>query len=264
MFNVLGCEVNVIEKGSGPPIIFLHGNPDSSQMWGPVASSLATSYRCIVPDWPGFGRSTAAPNFDFTLDGLAAFLEALYLALGLQEPVHLVGHDFGGIFAAAWMAAHPDRVRSFTVSNAAFNTAYRWHCWARIWRTPLAGEVSMFTMNRLVFGLELRRGSRKLTREHIDSTYAAITPPVKEAVLKLYRAVRPSSFAGWEDRYQQAAQKTPVMVLWGEGDPYIPAAMAETFCARRVVRFPGAGHWLPAVEPERVAREIQTFVRSAA
>jgi pimeloyl-ACP methyl ester carboxylesterase len=174
--KLLGCEINVVDMGIGPPIIFLHGNPDSSQLWKPVASALKHSYRCIIPDLPGFGRSSATPNFNYTLAGLAGFVDALYSALDLQEPVHLVAHDFGGVAAAAWMAAHPGRVRSFTVCNAAFSTAYRWHYWARIWRTPFVGELSMLTMNRFGFGLELRRGSRNLTREHIDSAYAVVTP----------------------------------------------------------------------------------------
>jgi pimeloyl-ACP methyl ester carboxylesterase len=122
----------------------------------------------------------------------------------------------------------------------------------------------MLMMNRFGFGLELRRGSRNLTREHIDSTYAVVTPQMKQSVLKLYRAVRQASFAGWEERYLQAAKKIPVLVLWGEGDPYIPAEMAETFGARRIIKFPGAGHWLPAVETERITEEIQSFVQSAA
>ena len=186
------------------------------------------------------------------------------MELGLQEPVHLVGHDFGGIIAAAWMASHPERVRTFTVCNAAFSAAYQWHYWARIWRAPLVGELSMLTMNRLVFGLELRRGSRKLSHEQIDSTYALLTPSVKATVLKLYRAVSQPSFAGWEERYGHAAKKIPVLVLWGEDDPYIPSAFAETFGAQRVVKVPGAGHWLPAVEPTRVSEELLSFLCSAA
>lgn len=262
MISVLGCDINIIEKGRGQPILFLHGNPDSSLLWEPIADSLATSHRCLVPDMPGFGRSTSAPNFDFTLTGWVTFMEALYSAIGLEEPVHLVGHDFGGIFGAAWMASYPHRVRSFTVCNSAFSTSYRWHFWARIWRTPFVGELSMLTMNRLVFGLELRRGSRRLTREHIDATYALLAPPVRRTILKLYRTVRESAFDQWEARYRQAAEKSPVLVLWGEDDPYIPAGFAESFCARQVVRFPGAGHWLPVVEPARVSQELLSFVRS--
>jgi pimeloyl-ACP methyl ester carboxylesterase len=264
MLDVLGCEINAIEFGAGPPILFLHGNPDSSQMWKPIATSLADSYRCIVPDLPGFGRSTVALDFDYSLDGLAAFVDALYVRLGLEQAVHLVAHDFGGAFAAAWMATHPEHVRSFTACNTAFSASYRWHYWARIWRTPLLGELSMLAMNRPMFGLELRRGSRGLTREHVDATYALLKPSVKATVLRLYRAVRMASFEGWERRYLEAARRIPVMVLWGEGDPYIPGRFADALGARKVIRVAGAGHWLPVVEPARVSAELRSFVGRAA
>jgi pimeloyl-ACP methyl ester carboxylesterase len=264
MVDVLGCEINVIEHGAGPPILFLHGVPDSSQIWRPIALSLADSYRCIAPDLPGLGRSTVPLDFDYSLDGLAAFVEALYVRLGLEPAVHLVAHDFGGAFAAAWMATHPERVRSFTACNTAFSASYRWHYLARIWRTPLLGELSMLAMNRPLFGLEARRGSRGLTREHIDSTYALLKPSVKAAVLRLYRAVARTSLEDWERRYLEAAKHIPVMVLWGEGDPYIPARFADAFGARKVIRVEGAGHWLPVVEPARFSAELRSFVGSAA
>lgn len=263
MISVLGCDINVIDKGTGAPILFLHGNPDSSHLWESVASSLSASHRSIVPDLPGFGRSTSTLDFDYTLNGLTRFMEALYSGLGIREPVYLVGHDFGGTIGAAWMAAHPERVRSFTVSNSAFTTAYPWHFWARIWRMPLIGELSMLMTNRLFFGLELRRGSPKLTRDHIDATYALYTPSVQRTVLKLYRAVRPESFNGWEQKYLEAAKRIPVLVLWGEDDPYVPTSFAETFGAKRVVKFPSAGHWLPAVEPRLVLQELSSFVSTA-
>lgn len=264
MLNVLGCQIHLEEEGNGPPILLLHGSPDSSQMWAPVVKSLATSYRCIVPDLPGYGRSKAPSDFDYSLAGQVAFMDALHDALRTDGPVHVVAHDFGGIFGAAWMAASTSRIRSFTAINTAFSVAYRWHFWARVWRTPLLGELSMLTMNRKMFGVEMRRGSRQLTKEHIDATYALLTPSVKRTILNLYRAVHSSSFVGWEDRYQEAAKSVPVMVLWGEGDPYIPNAMVDSFSARKIVKVPGAGHFLPVVEPIRTAREVILFLESAA
>lgn len=222
--------------------------------------ALAPSYRCIAPDLPGFGLSSAAPDFDYSLAGQARFMNALHAALEISGPAHVVAHDFGGIFGAAWMASSPDRVRSFCVSNSAFCTAFRWHFWAHVWRTPWLGELSMLAMNRFIFGLELRRGSPRLTEEHIDATYALLTPAVKRTVLRLYRAVRRSSFTGWEERYRDTAKSIPVMVLWGGSDPYIPAAMAGSLGARRVVEFQGAGHWLPVVEPARMSRELSSFL----
>lgn len=259
MLEVLNCRIHVTERGVGPAVLLLHGNPDSSGMWGEVVASLSRSYRCITPDLPGYGKSVAPDDFDYTLEGQARFVDGLYSALGISGPIKLIGHDFGGIFAAAWMARFPDKVAQAIFINSAFSTQFHWHIWARIWRRPGLGELSMMLTNRLMFGRELRRGSRGLSAEHIDRTYRAMTASVKRTVLRLYRSVRRESFAGWEEQYQAAARRIPVLVLWGEGDPYIPPALAETFGAKKIVRISGAGHWLPVVEPLRVAAESASF-----
>lgn len=260
MIDVLGCPIHVVERGQGPTILFIHGNPDSSRMWDPIIDVLAVSYRCIALDLPGYGASDVPDGFDYTLPAQAEFLEMASVAMGLSAPVHVVGHDFGGICAAAWMALYPQRFRSFVVINSAFSARYLWHFWAHVWRTPWLGEFSMRTMTRAVFGLGLRRGSHRLPNAHIDATYALLSPTVKRTMLRHYRAVDSASFAGWEERYQQSAGRVPVLALWGEGDPYIPSDMADTFHPRRIVRFADAGHWLPVVEPRAVSNEISAFL----
>ena len=79
-------------------------------------------------------------------------------------------------------------------------------------------------------------------------------------VLALYRAADPAAFREWEPRMRQLTARVPVLVLWGEQDPYIPPWVADRFGADRVVRFPDSGHWTPAEVPDRVALEIQNFV----
>lgn len=260
MIEILGSRIHVNVVGAGQPILFLHGNPDSSDLWSGVIDGLGSRFMCIAPDLPGFGRSIAADNFDYTLEGQARFVDALLSALRIADPINLVGHDFGGTFVAAWMAKNPDRVKRAAFTNTAFFSDYKWHFWAHVWRTPILGEVSNFLMNRLVLKMELRRGSKGLTDEHIDRVYSSLTPHTKRSVLRLYRSVRPGSLVGWEDLFMVAARKNPPLVLWGDGDPYIPDTFAERFEARRVVHFKGAGHWLPAIDPKGFSVELEQFV----
>jgi pimeloyl-ACP methyl ester carboxylesterase len=63
-FTVQNVNVHLVEEGSGPPILFLHGNPDSADMWRAVIVSLREQFRCLAPDLPGFGRSSAPADFD--------------------------------------------------------------------------------------------------------------------------------------------------------------------------------------------------------
>lgn len=259
MSTVRGCDIRLRQAGSGPPVVLLHGNPDSSLLWQATIEAMAPRFHCIAPDLPGYGLSTATEDFDYSLEGQADFVDELMRMLGIREPVNLVGHDFGAIFCMAWMARHPRKVRRLALSNTAFFADYAWHVWARLWRRRGLGELSMALMNRPAFSFAYRRGSPAVPLRYVRAAYALATPAVKRNILRLYRAVRPESFAGWEARYFEAAQDVPVQVLWGDGDPYIPDRFAERFHARRVVHVPRAGHWLPLVAPQAVAGHLMEF-----
>src|SRR5215813_14960034 len=240
--------INMIEWGNGPPALLLHGNPDSGVMWEPIGKRLAAQLRCFAPDLPGFGRSEVPTDYEPSLDGMARFVEQLLRAADIKPPVDLIAHDFGGPFAFAWAVKHSGSVRRIVAINTVFFSDYHWHVWARVWRTPVLGELSMAVMNRLMFGRELRRGSgRRMPEEHIDRTWALITRRMKREVLRLYRAADPSRFKGWEDELLALTATIPTLVIWGDDDPYISSSYAERFNARKVVHLPQIGHW-PTVE----------------
>lgn len=262
MLRVGGCEVFVAEYGHGDPVLFLHGVPDSGAIWRDVVSEMAPTYRCIVPDWPGFGQSGSGAGLDCSLAGHANFVAELADAMDLRAPFHLVGHDFGALSAMAFVARHPDRVSRLVVSNTAFSPEYRWHLWARIWRMPVLGEASMALMNRWVFALSLRQGSRKLSDERIRDAYRLVTPETKRMILRLYRAMPESDWADWLPQLRRATARVPTLVLWGQQDPYLPAWMPERFGASDIRRYPDCGHWTPAEEPEAFARDLMHFLRA--
>jgi haloalkane dehalogenase len=242
-------------------VLLLHGNPDSGVMWDGVADALAPRFRCIAPDLPGFGRSAVPARYDRSLQGMADFMEAFRNAAVVQGPLDLVAHDFGGPFALAWAIRHPDAVRRIVVINTVFFSDYRWHFWAKIWRTPALGELSMALMNRIVFGQELRRGAgRALDQGHVRRTWAFVSSTMKKEVLALYRSTDPSSFRDWENRLLQLTAIKPTLVIWGDRDPYIPSRYAERFGASEVVHLPDVGHWPPVEAPYETAQLIARFL----
>lgn len=260
MLDVLGCRVHFRESGTGEPVLLLHGNPDSSLLWEPVAAHLSKRFRCIAPDLPGYGQSTAPTNFDYTLAGQAHFLSALVRGLGLTNPISVIGHDFGAIFAMAWLTRHPEMVRSAVISNSAFFPDYQWHIWARAWRCRRVGEVMMALMSLRGIQFVYRAGFPPVPPSYIEQAYSLITPTVKRNILRLYRSVPPSAFASWESEYLRATERVPVLALWADGDPFIPIHFADRFAARRVVHFRRSGHWLPLAEPEAFARVAAEFL----
>jgi pimeloyl-ACP methyl ester carboxylesterase len=256
---VAGARTYVKTTGEGSPVLFLHGNPDTSDVWEAVADRLARQHRCFAPDLPAFGRSESPASFDASLDGLATWVDRLVAALDLTRPVDLVVHDFGGLFGIAWAVRYPDKVRRLAILNTVFFPDYRWHFWARVWRTPMLGELSFALNSRLGMRLEMRRGSKRLPAGYADRAYANMTRPMTRMVLQLYRATDPTAFAPWQDGLRALAERTPLIVLWGDRDPYIGPAFADRFGAREVHHFADAGHWLQLEEPDAVAAHLLGF-----
>jgi pimeloyl-ACP methyl ester carboxylesterase len=264
LVRVDDANIHVTEWGDGPSVLLLHGNPDSGIMWEAVAARLGAHCRCIAPDLPGFGHSQVPSGFHPSLDGMAQFVEQFLAAADVQRPIDLIAHDFGGPFAFAWAVKHADAVRRLVAINTVFFSDYRRHFWARIWRTPVLGELSMLVMNRPMFAQELRRGSGRISEEHIDRTWALMTPRMKKEVLRLYRATNPANFKDWERDFLVLTRARSTLAIWGDKDPYIPSRFAERFNAKKVVHLPQAGHWAPVEAPAECADAILQFFSEAA
>lgn len=264
LINVQGAPVYVFEHGVGEPILFLHGNPESADMWKPIIALLSQRYRCIAPDLPGFGRSGVPDAFDCSLEAMAAWVEALVETLGIEGRITLVCHDFGGPYGLAWAVRHSRRVQRIVAINTLFHSAYRWHFWGKVWRTPVLGELSQYFMTRELFVREMRKGSEGLTETYLNSVYAMITPKMKKMVLKLYRAAHPELFAPWEALLRDVVVRTPTLVLWGDRDPYIASHFADSMGTSNVKHFADYGHFLPSEAPAAVANEIASFCAGSA
>jgi pimeloyl-ACP methyl ester carboxylesterase len=260
--DVQGAGTRLEEKGSGQPVLFLHGNPDTGEVWDGVLAGLPAGLRCLVPDLPGFGGSEAPPKFDFGLEAQAGWVGGVLDAARVSGPVDLVVHDVGGAYGLSFVVRHPERVRRVVIFNTSFDRDYRWHPWARVWRTPLLGELSMAAMNWPLFAREIRRSIPGIGEDRLRAMYRRITPTAKRAVLQWYRAANPERLAGWDEQLRQRLAERPSLVLWGDRDPYIPARFAERFGAREVRRFAEHGHWLMVERPEIAAAAIGGFLRA--
>lgn len=97
-----------VEVGTGDPIVLLHGNPTSSYLWRTVIPELADRGRCIAPDLIGMGDSekVAEGPDAYRFVEHRRYLDALLEALGVEERVTLVGHDWGGGLAFDWANRH--------------------------------------------------------------------------------------------------------------------------------------------------------------
>jgi len=245
--------------GKGDPILFLHGVPDTSDIWNGIICQLKEDYRCIAPDWPGFGRSDSGTFLDCSLNGHADFVNELSNTIGLKKPFNLVAHDFGGISAMAFVSKYPERVHRFIISNAPFSPDYKWHFWAKIWRTPVLGKLSLIAMKKIIFYYAIRQGSRKLNRDQINAAYRYFTPKMKQMILRMYRALPEKVWQDWNVRLLEATSKVPMLILWGQNDPYLPNWLPEMYGAKKIRRYKDSGHWVPLEEKEEFVKELRSF-----
>ncbi|HEX3433857.1 MAG TPA: alpha/beta hydrolase [Solirubrobacteraceae bacterium] len=244
--------------------LYLHGVPDSSDEW---LEFLARSGG-LAPDLPGFGRSGKAGSLRFDIDEYADFIES-FLELTGTERVRMVVHDWGGV-GLAFAQRHPHRVERLVVINAVpFLPGYRWHRTARIWRTPLLGELAMGSTNARVLRLLSREGNatpgpmpeqwQKSVLEHFDQG-------TQRAILRLYRSSPPDVLAAAGARLGELRELgVPALVVWGQRDPYIAARFGKAYAEvldAELVELPDAGHWPWLDRADAIDRVVQ-FVGAA-
>jgi pimeloyl-ACP methyl ester carboxylesterase len=271
-FDAAGVSSRLVEAGparDATAVVFLHGNPGSSDDWEPLIAAVgATGKRALAFDLPDFGETIAAAGFEHTVPGYAAFVDAALAALGVER-VHLVLHDFGGPIGLYWIAGHAERVAGLTLIDIGILPGYKWHRLARIWRTPVLGEIFQGTATRSAFRFLVNRDEpRGLPRPFVERMFDHYDRRTKRAVLKLYRA---TDDPGFPDPELLAALRErgelPTLVIWGGGDAYLPSSYAERqrefFPTAEVNVLPHSGHWPFADAPEDVERLLLAFLAQA-
>lgn len=129
-----GIAMSFLDEGprDGEVVVMLHGNPSWSYYWRKLVLALrdpasgGKAYRCIVPDHVGMGLSDkpddapdASPRYDYTLQSRIEDLDTLLHKLGIEGPITLVVHDWGGAIGFGWGLQHYGRISRLVVLNTA-------------------------------------------------------------------------------------------------------------------------------------------------
>ncbi len=237
------------------PVLFVHGVPTNSDIWVPFLEACGG----IALDLPGFGRSAKPGHFDHSIPGYDRFLEAFLDHVGLHR-YSLVVHDWGAV-ALATAQRLPHRLERLVLfSCTPLLPGYRWHRVARLWRTPVVGEMTMgfsfrFAMKRAL--AEANSTPGPMPEEFLHSIFSHFDHGTQRAILKLYRSAPPQTLerAG-RDLGQISA---PALILWPTQDPYIPADFGQAYAdalggKTRLEMVENAGHWSWLDQPELVDR----------
>jgi pimeloyl-ACP methyl ester carboxylesterase len=239
------------------PAVFLHGVPDTPQVWDRTLSCLAREdVMCLR--LPGFGAPRPA-DFDATKDAYADWL--LETLDRIEGPLDLVGHDWGGILILRALTLAPDFAHSWCVGGCPFDPDYRWHKLARRWQTPVLGELTMlgFTPGMMRRALQAAR----VPADYAAAAAAEIDAEMKRSVLSLYR-----SATGISREWAPDAERLPGrgLLLWGALDPYVPPGHGEALAARtgaEFVCFEHCGHWWQCERPSEVAARLTAHWEAA-
>ncbi|HLM44759.1 MAG TPA: alpha/beta fold hydrolase [Myxococcaceae bacterium] len=271
-----GLRMQVLEAGpaDGPLVILLHGFPELSESWREVIPMLAAAgYRAVAPDLRGYG-GTERPENGYDLDTLANDVVELARHLQPGRPVHLVGHDWGGLIAYHVAATHPEVVDRLAVINAPHPAVFARDIWKPA-QLLSSWYIFFFQLPYLPERLlSARKGalvSRLLRRAMVDSERV---PPGKlaeyeanfstleaaRAAINYYRQGfrRTMSRRGMHEMRSYPRIRAPFLLIWGEQDAALRKTLTKGlgryFELRPVVHYlPEEGHFVPLEAPEKVA-----------
>jgi pimeloyl-ACP methyl ester carboxylesterase len=265
-----GRPVTYVEAGSGPVLLLIHGMAGTYENWKEVIEPLARDHTVIAPDLPGHGGSAPGAG-DYSLGSLATGLRDLLVALG-HDRATLVGHSLGGGIAMQFAYQFPEITeRMVLVSSGGLGPEV-----SPVLRAAALPGADLFlaatTRAARAAGATLGRGLGAVgLRPSADVAevargYASLADPERRAAfLATVRSVidRGGQRVHAGDRLYLAAGM-PVLIIWGERDPIIPAHhgedVHEAIPGSRLEIFDGVGH-LPQLEaPMRFVMALERFL----
>jgi len=261
-------------RGSGPPLLLLHGMACDSTTWLPVIDQLAEHFTVIAPDLLGHGESDK-PNADYSLGGFANGMRDLLTILGIDK-VTVVGHSFGGGVAMQFAYQFPERTeRVVLVSTGGLGSEVS--PLIRALTLPGAGlglRLATLRPVREVAGPSLRvlaKAPVPLVRDlgEVADIYERLSDPAQTlAVTRLAKTVLDwrGQFVTMADR-AYLARLMPVLMVWGRQDVVIPVAHAGKLPSlenSQVHIFEDSGHFPHKDHPEQFVRLVVDFCRTQA
>jgi haloalkane dehalogenase len=256
--------MHYLDEGAGPPILFCHGNPTWSFLYRDIITRLRDRFRCIAPDYLGFGLSERPPAYGYTIEEHARVVGELVDHLNLDGFLTM-GQDWGGPISMAVDTARADRVRGVILGNTWFWPAdtLSMKLFSRVMSSrPMQSAIlnKNFFVERIV-----PAGTSRALNSDVMAHYRGVqpSPEARKGVAEMPKqilAAAPMLGRLARDVPARLGEK-PALVVWGMKDfafrpkQMIPR-MRATFPDHVLVELPGAKHFIQEDEPARIAEAI--------
>jgi pimeloyl-ACP methyl ester carboxylesterase len=247
--SVRGGPVNVIELGSGPPVVFVHGLGGSWQNWLHQLPAFAEHHRVVAFDLPGFGYSPL-PSVQVSIQGFVTATGELLDALDI-DTVALVGNSMGGLISCELALAEPARVaRLGLISPAGVALRNRQQRISLLRSLFPAVALTGHWISANAEPAARRRRLRNRLLAFVSSRPDAI--PAAFAAEQLRGMGKPGLWPAMEGVIMHSVEdrlpgiSAPTLLVWGQDDPVLPVRHADVFAAAishaRKVTFADTGH----------------------
>ena len=264
------------ERGSGEPIVFVHGLLVNGALWRRVTPPLEGEFRCVVPDLPlGSHRVPMDAGADLSPPGVARLVSDFLAALDL-DGVTLVGNDTGGAISQLVAAHHPERLRRLVLTPCdayenflppAFRPLqYAAYVPGLITVLMQGGRIGAIRRGPLGFGLLSKR--RPIDDETLQGYLAPFLADhrVRRDALKVLRGISNRQTIEAAELLHQFDR--PTLIAWAREDRFFKLRFAERLAEEipnaRLVRIEDSRTFVSEDQPERLAEEIASFVRETA
>jgi haloalkane dehalogenase len=249
--EVDGLRLAYLDEGEGRPVVFFHGEPTWSFLWRNVIPPVRDAgYRCIAPEYAGFGRSDKPTDLDwYSYDRHVELMSALIEELDLRDATAVV-HDWGGSIGLRLAVEHPERFSRIAIMDTGPFTGHQQM--SDVW---LKFRDYVARNEDVPVGFLVRAGCKEDPGEDVIAAYEAPYPnPESKAGTRAFPLILPTEpdapGAAEGRRVAEAllADERPTIVLWADSDPALPLAVGEQVSAAlgypppRVIE--NAGHFL--------------------
>ena len=266
-----GVRLHYVERGSGRPVVILHGNGamvDDIIISG-LLDQTTQSYRAIAFDRPGFGHSERPRGHSWTPSAQADLLPEAFAGLGINRPI-VVGHSWGTLVALALALEHPDQVSGLVLASGFYYPEPRADVMlSSASATPVIGDIICHTAGPLV--------GEAMAPAVFKKMFAPQPVPARfDQEFPVALALRPSQVRAYaEDAAQMnaaaeelsqryASLSCPVVILAGDGDKIVDfeqqsARLHRELADSKLDILRGAGHMTHHFDPRRVVQAIDTI-----